>query len=519
MKKILQALDGASSKPVEGSNDIKRFLRVVKEADLNQTAEPPMPGQNMPPAQVNLDHIDAKTLDSADGFKAAIKQAASEAGVDPETTQMVDKLVAAAPDGTVDVGKTFAKMAAMFSDTMNELVLVLQDLIKTYEEAMSSPEFAQFDDATKQSVKAALAELKAELPKITANAKKMSADTTSMQAQTAPAPQATNEQLGMSRFLSIVTEGKGPLNRLTQAESFTMQQYNTTPVLNVAKNSSPSLVGKYFKQVETEMLETQERSKNRAKKIAEVASKKIMERIPIGPGVSPEQTQAAIDAKQRMSQQLSAQAANNPPNGVNFGRDYLEKAVSGAPGRWKISADQAQAALDWLDKNPNYTPPAPAAPAPATTAPAADAPRGSNLKFTVLQQIKAGTYKGFAPKLSPEEVDAAIAYKQKIGDLQESPIEINPSEPNNPTIYGHEKANPMTLKGRIMQARNQLRELADMAESNELIVWERITKLAKGGMFMGLQQNLEQINHGIAELAAKRRKGGVSSRGIDRNIG
>ncbi len=107
----------------------------------------------------------------------------------------------------------------------------------------------------------------------------------------------------------------------------------------------------------------------------------------------------------------------------------------------------------------------------------------------------------------------------KITDLlQEAPIDIT-SDPNDPMIYGHAKANSMTLKGRIMQARNQLRELADMAESDELVVWERITKLAKGGMFMGLEQNLEQIRHGIAELAAKRRKGGRGSRGIDKNIG
>jgi hypothetical protein len=37
-------------------------------------------------------------------------------------------------------------------------------------------------------------------------------------------------------------------------------------------------------------------------------------------------------------------------------------------------------------------------------------------------------------------------------------------------------------------------------------------------MFMGLEQNLEQIRHGIAELAAKRQKGGVASRGINPNI-
>ena len=58
-----------------------------------------------------------------------------------------------------------------------------------------------------------------------------------------------------------------------------------------------------------------------------------------------------------------------------------------------------------------------------------------------------------------------------------------------------------------------------MAESDDLVAWEKITQLAKGGMFMGLEQNLEQIRHGIEQLAAKRKQGGVASRGIDKNIG
>lgn len=108
----------------------------------------------------------------------------------------------------------------------------------------------------------------------------------------------------------------------------------------------------------------------------------------------------------------------------------------------------------------------------------------------------------------------------KITDLlNELPIEPS-GDPNDPTIYGHNKANPMSLKGRIMQSRAQLKELAEMAESDELVVWEQITKLALGGgLTMGLVQNLEQVKHGIEELAAKRKKGGVQSRGIDKNIG
>jgi hypothetical protein len=38
MKKILQAMDGTSAKPVEGSDAMAKFVRVVKEANLNQPA-------------------------------------------------------------------------------------------------------------------------------------------------------------------------------------------------------------------------------------------------------------------------------------------------------------------------------------------------------------------------------------------------------------------------------------------------------------------------------------------------
>jgi hypothetical protein len=116
---------------------------------------------------------------------------------------------------------------------------------------------------------------------------------------------------------------------------------------------------------------------------------------------------------------------------------------------------------------------------------------------------------GFKPGPGPG-IQSAVA---------EAPIAMDPNEPNNPTIHSHQKANPMNLKGRIQQVRNQLRDLANMAESNDLATWERICQLSKGGMFMGLEQNMEQVRHGIAELAANRKKGGIASRGIDKTIG
>ena len=141
--------------------------------------------------------------------------------------------------------------------------------------------------------------------------------------------------------------------------------------------------------------------------------------------------------------------------------------------------------------------------------------------------------KGYLQELDEEAIEAHAhkrqlinQYAQTIADrvmmkehaIAETPIDMT-GDPNDPVIYGHEKANPMSLKGRIMSARAQLKELAQLADSDSLVAWEEICKKAKGGMFMGLEQNLEQIRHGIEELATKRSKGGIGSRGIDRHIG
>ncbi len=89
----------------------------------------------------------------------------------------------------------------------------------------------------------------------------------------------------MKKFLQVVTEGKGPLNRPTAAEAMTMQHYSTpkktitNPVLNVQEDATPSMIGKYFKAVEQEIAEASERSKDRAKQLAE----RVIERVTIGP--------------------------------------------------------------------------------------------------------------------------------------------------------------------------------------------------------------------------------------------
>ena len=81
----------------------------------------------------------------------------------------------------------------------------------------------------------------------------------------------------MKKFLSIISESN---NRLTTAEQLTVQHFQkdiTTPVLNKDKEAAPSMIGKYFKQIEEELAESQQRYKERAKHLAERVVNKMQE--------------------------------------------------------------------------------------------------------------------------------------------------------------------------------------------------------------------------------------------------
>lgn len=113
---------------------------------------------------------------------------------------------------------------------------------------------------------------------------------------------------------------------------------------------------------------------------------------------------------------------------------------------------------------------------------------------------------------------AAIAINMKKNHkkpkkLDEAPIELDPAEPTNPMIYGHNKANPAKLQYRMMRAAGQFRDLAERVnraqEAGSLQMWQSIV-----ANFEELAMNVDQIGHALKELEQTRRKGGKNSRGI-----
>ena len=95
-------------------------------------------------------------------------------------------------------------------------------------------------------------------------------------------------------------------------------------------------------------------------------------------------------------------------------------------------------------------------------------------------------------------------------DIKEAPIEMDPSEPMNPMIHSHDKANPAKLKYRMLRAAGQLKDLAARAENASPGEWQLMAR-----QFEELKMNMEQIRHALEELGTMRKKGGVRSRGID----
>jgi hypothetical protein len=233
MKKILQAIDGAASKPVEGVDSMSKFVRVVKEAELNQKLAPvqPAPAQQSP-EQMAYNQLRAQ-LDGADAIRGDTG-ANTFAVVSPEVTASTNAMK-----------QKLAQMAASLK-------------------AKGIDAAAEYDAPDPAAPAAAPVDL---------------------------AKKYVDENTGMSRLLSIVSEGQGPLNRLTQAESIAVYHNDsvekrktiTSPVLNVATGAKPSMIGKYFKAVENELAESNSRYKDRADQLAGIVAKKVMERVTIGP--------------------------------------------------------------------------------------------------------------------------------------------------------------------------------------------------------------------------------------------
>lgn len=130
----------------------------------------PSDGETLPPqasqdsAASDFDNI-AVTLDSADGFKDALKKGLGS-NADPESLQKIDQLVAVDPDGSVDAEKTLTNMMTEFGNMLPQFLQMMRDLVAQFKQGMSTPEFKQFPPDVQRSVAETLSDLEAQIPSI-----------------------------------------------------------------------------------------------------------------------------------------------------------------------------------------------------------------------------------------------------------------------------------------------------------------------------------------------------------------
>ena len=106
-------------------------------------------------------------------------------------------------------------------------------------------------------------------------------------------------------------------------------------------------------------------------------------------------------------------------------------------------------------------------------------------------------------------LDIKHGYPKKKEEVKEAPIEMDPSDPMDPMIYGA-GGNPAKLKYRMLRAAGQLKDLAARAENASPSEWQIMAR-----QFDELKMNMEQIRHALEELGKMKSKGGIRSRGIN----
>lgn len=288
MKKILQAMDGAKTKAEVNSSEMKRFLRAVTESDLNQTVIENIEDlgngaqkKTNPDGTYEIGDGSGLKLYSADG-KLIKTISPNFAGFSQETDHTTGNVTKNYSSGPLNTSQTTNKAGKVIStkSTADLGVGVLgfgQDEKGITSKSWSARAPEQDDIITQKDMYA-----------LGNKDKEATYDRAMKQVA------QTNENVGMSRFLSIVTEGKGPLNRLTAAESIAVNHYSapaarqdiTSKVLNVKEGATPGMFGKYFKTVEQEFAESAERSKDRARLLAERVVERILPGEEPAPGIN-----------------------------------------------------------------------------------------------------------------------------------------------------------------------------------------------------------------------------------------
>ena len=319
MKRILQAMDGVSTKPVEGADSMSKFLRVVTEAEMNQPVAttapvaptaPAQPQATAAPAQPQVDPANYK-VPSVDFLKknykhpADIINGASPSSSDPtrigawEQGSDFDELMMALNGSYYQARQADPnyKQPAFVKDDW-ELVQRLLGTPEGKEYAIAnwiglsdindtSPE-AEFNRAQhKEFEKQANAKILAQKSNVIKPGWKydqelgMTPAQAELKAKQATQPQQpATVQESIDKFLSIVkkndvsilNEGSNP-HKVALPVQMAMQHYQQS---DTSESKNSSLLKKYFHEVENEINEQATNKRQLMNQYASTIAKRVL---------------------------------------------------------------------------------------------------------------------------------------------------------------------------------------------------------------------------------------------------
>jgi len=274
----------------------------------------------------------------------------------------------------------------------------------------------------------------------------------------------------MAKLLSIVDKNastqvlnEGNPHKVTLPVQMAMQHYQQKEETPKARVGKTTLVGKYFHEVEQEFQEQQAQKRQLINQYAST----IAERVLMKESVVNEKSTSEKQAR------FMAAAAHDPAFAARTG---IKQSVAKEFNKADTGTKQLSNAMKHKPK-----------------------------KKSVKENEISDHSMGFKPGPGGPGLQSNVA---------EAPIDFDKENPTASTIHSHQGVNPASIEARIMRARGQLKDLASRADSNELIVWESIAR-----NFPELTMNIEQIRHGIEELAKIRKGGGRRVHNIPDNIG
>jgi len=287
MKRILQAMDGVTNKPVEGADSMSKFLRVVKEAEINQPAVTPIKVPPVPqlPAQdgdqgdgsrLTTNQDGTKTYAGAFGSFTYDAQGKAITYAEPQFTGLARSI-------DLTTGQTTQNYNAGPLNTTQTTDAKGNVVSHNSEYDLGVGKMAMGRDAkgiTSKAYTPADGEhsiASKDMYALGNKDKEATYDRAMAQVKSAPV------QEGMDKFLSIVrkndvsilNEGSNP-HKVALPVQMTMQHYQQAE--STTTSSTPSLLKKYFHEVESEINEQAQAKRQVVNQYASVIAERVLKK-------------------------------------------------------------------------------------------------------------------------------------------------------------------------------------------------------------------------------------------------